>query len=195
VPKTTFDGPAKRISFYHLPLIGQTGQEIKQWLFGSLFGVFKNNEGEAIATHLDVFGHSAASISVKCGHSLEFDIPGFLEIIFRLCLQSSLSSLTLHDQEKIEAVHVLHYQLKGQFDENTIFETDTKISNDQSLFAGIIRITAENLDYVVDRFDDLPIAFGLLSPQGKSPYKINRTDFLEEIVSKGLKPEKIYWKN
>lgn len=162
-----------------------------------------------------------------------------------LNLESSLSSLTIQDRERIDLVNVLQvqekayfqrdmisvfrnflsfcmkehnvylvllepypqaknrirskkgllYNHKSAFGKNTALETETEVVSDETLFAGIIRITETNIDYLINHFDDFPFAFGLIAPRGTKTFKNNRKDFLEAIVLEGLQPGKIYWKN
>lgn len=63
------------------------------------------------------------------------------------------------------------------------------------LSAGIIRLTDQNIDFVLSLIRDFPLAFGFISPKGKRTYKPNRKDFLETLVHEGLTPGNIYWKN
>lgn len=79
---------------------------------------------------------------------------------------------------------------KGIFLANEI-----ELTPNASLFAGVIRVTDKNFDYLIDHLYDLPFAFGLLSPYGHRTFKTNRKDFLNTVVLEGLKPGKIYWKN
>ena len=72
---------------------------------------------------------------------------------------------------------------------------ETEVSPKETLFAGIIRLTEKNVDFVLDCFDDFPIAFGLISPRRKSAFKTNRKDFLETLIAKGLKHGEFFWKN
>lgn len=98
-------------------------------------------------------------------------------------------------KNKIRSKKGLFYNHKSLFGKNTALETETEVLSDETLFAGIIRVTEKNIDYLVNRIDDFPFAFGLIAPRGTKTFKNNRQNFLKAIVREGLKPGKIYWKN
>ena len=98
-------------------------------------------------------------------------------------------------QNRIRSKKGLFYNHKSSFGKNTALETETEVVSDETLFAGIIRMTEKNIDYLINRFDDFPFAFGLIAPRGAKTFKNNREDFLKTIVLEGLQPGKIYWKN
>lgn len=98
-------------------------------------------------------------------------------------------------KNRIRSKKGLFYNHKSSFGKNTALETETEVESDETLFAGIIRVTEKNIDYLVNRFDDFPFAFGLIAPRGAKTFKNNRKDFLKAIVLEGLQPGKIYWKN
>lgn len=89
----------------------------------------------------------------------------------------------------------LLYRHKGALDKSAVFETEIEVSPGETLLAGMIRISEQNRDYLLDCFDDLPLAFAWIAPRNKKTFRTNRRDFLEAIVLEGLKPGKIYWKN
>jgi hypothetical protein len=89
----------------------------------------------------------------------------------------------------------LFYKHKGAFEKRAVFETEIEVSPRETLFAGLARVTEKNIDRFVNRFDDFPFAFGFIAPRSKKTFKTSRKDFLETIVSEGLKPGGIYWKN
>lgn len=98
-------------------------------------------------------------------------------------------------KNKIRSKKGLFLQHKKHLSKQTILETEIETSPGMTLFAGIIRLTEKNIDYLIHCFDDLPFAFGLIAPQGARPFKASRKKFLETIVYNGLTPGKIYWKN
>jgi hypothetical protein len=98
-------------------------------------------------------------------------------------------------KNRIRSKKGLFYNHKSSFGKNTALETETEVVPDETLFAGIIRVTEKNIDYLINRFDDFPFAFGLIAPRGTKTFKNKREDFLKAIVQKGLQPGKIYWKN
>lgn len=98
-------------------------------------------------------------------------------------------------KNRIRSKKGLLHKHKEEVEKHTVFETETEVSADETLLAGIIRVTGKSIDYIIDHFDDFPFAFGLITPRRSKAFKTNREDFLESIVVNGLKPGKIYWKN
>lgn len=98
-------------------------------------------------------------------------------------------------RSKIRSKKGLFYKEKEYFEKGVFLETEVDVEPGESLFAGIIRLTENNIDYLVNRPDDFPFAFGFIAPRGKKAFKTNRKNFLEAVVLEGLKPGEIYWKN
>jgi hypothetical protein len=98
-------------------------------------------------------------------------------------------------RNRIRTKKGLFYKHKGELDKQVLFETETEVAPDETLFAGIIRLTDQNIDFVLSLIRDFPLAFGFISPKGKRTYKPSRKDFLETLVHEGLTPGNIYWKN
>lgn len=98
-------------------------------------------------------------------------------------------------RNRIRARKGLFYKHKGELDKQVLFETETEVTPDETLFSGIIRLTEQNIDYVLSCTHDFPLAFGFISLKRKRAYRPNRKDFLEAIVHEGLIPGNIYWKN
>lgn len=98
-------------------------------------------------------------------------------------------------KSRIRSKKALLYQHRLHLEKGISLVSEVELTPNESLFAGIVRMTDKNFDYLVDHLDDLPFAFGLLSLYRQRTLKTNREDLLNTVVSKGLNPGKIYWKN
>lgn len=98
-------------------------------------------------------------------------------------------------KSRIRSKKGLFYTHKEKLEKNTVFETEMEVAPGETLMAGIIRLTSKNMDYVFGKLEKLPFAFGYLVPKGNKPFRISRKNFLETMVSQGLKHGKVFWKN
>jgi len=139
-------------------------------------------------------------LQVKESAYFQRDMASILRNFLGFCMKEHNVYFVLIEQypqmkNRIRSKKGLFYKHKGHFEKSALFETETEVSPDETLFAGIIQLTEKNIDCVLSLLDGLPLAFGLISPRKKRTFKTSRKDFLETIIAKGLKPGKIYWKN
>jgi hypothetical protein len=128
------------------------------------------------------------------------DMLSIFRNFLSFCLQEHNVYLVLLEpypqtQTSIRSKKGLLYKHRGAFEERAVFETEIEVSPRETLFAALARITEKDIDRFFNRFDDLPFALGLITPRNKKTFRTSRKDFLETIVSEGLKPGAIYWKN
>ena len=128
------------------------------------------------------------------------DMASILRNFLGFCLSEHNVYLVLLEpypqmKNRIRSKKGLFYNYKDQFDKTALFETETEVSPEETLFGGIIRLNQKNIDHTLSMLKDLPFAFGLIAPKGTRTFKPNRKDFLETIITEGLKPGEIYWKN
>ncbi len=98
-------------------------------------------------------------------------------------------------KSRIRSRKGLLYEHRLQLEKGIFLVNEVELTPNESLFAGIVRVTDKNFDYLIHHLNDLPFAFGLLSPYRHRTFTTNRKDFLNTVVLEGLKPGKIYWKN
>ena len=75
------------------------------------------------------------------------------------------------------------------------FELEVAVSSEETLWGGIIRLTAKNAGEVLSMLDELPFAFGLLTSRDKRSFTSSRADFLHTIITQILQPGAIYRPN
>jgi len=139
-------------------------------------------------------------LQVKERAYFQRDMASILRNFLGFCLSEHNVYLILLEpypqmKNRIRSKKGLFYNYKDQFKKTALFETENEVSPEETLFGGIIRLNQKNIDHTLSMLKDLPFAFGLIAPKRTRTFKPNRKDFLETIITKGLKPGEIYWKN
>lgn len=98
-------------------------------------------------------------------------------------------------KNKIRTKKGLFYKYRMHLEKSALFELEVEVSPNETLFAGIIRLTPKNINFIINHLNDIPFSFGLISPQGERTFKTSKKELLEKIVLEGLKHDKIFWKN
>jgi hypothetical protein len=89
----------------------------------------------------------------------------------------------------------LFYLHKNHLGKKTFFDYEHEINSQESMFAGIVRLTPENMNYCLKELWNSQFAFGLITSKNSQPFGKGREAFLRSAITKGLIPGKIYWKN
>lgn len=96
---------------------------------------------------------------------------------------------------RIRSKKGLFYQYRNLLAQHDHFEREVPVSSEATLLGGMIRLTAKNAALLPDLLDELPFAFGRLSPRDQRSFATNRSDFLETIITQALQPGAISWPN
>lgn len=89
----------------------------------------------------------------------------------------------------------LFQEHKNALGADAILQLEYDTSPGESLLAGMIRVSRENLNYCIEKLWDSRFAFGLIVSGSETPAESERDSLLKSAISKGLIPGKIYWRN
>lgn len=89
----------------------------------------------------------------------------------------------------------LFYEHKSALGPDVIFQLEYDTAPGESLLAGMIRLTNENLDYCIATLWDSRFAFGLIVSGSSADFAKEYETLLRSAIGKGVIQGNIYWRN
>jgi len=83
-------------------------------------------------------------------------------------------------KSKIRSFKKIFHSYRSFIGERNLFESELDINN-QSILTSIIRLTPQNLDFLLENFINSNLSFGFISPKKKRTFKKNRKTYLEDL--------------
>lgn len=120
--------------------------------------------------------------------SSSFELKSYLEkTIFNL-LDSNKIYFILIDKfpqpkNRIRSKYKLISQHKKNINKQNYYEIEYDLENNKSILTSIVRLTKNNLPYIINNFLNSKLSFGYIVPKRKSGFR-TREKFLNEIISK-----------